>query len=222
MKDELYKGTSKGAEGFAARLLFKDAKDLGMNVAISWQDNDSSTSKAIKYIFPEAEIMLCRGHEGRSHLKQLRKLQTMKTFSSKVLENHRKHLRDIKDEKCKWCKCEKRHAKGCGCFTDTFIMNSRNLLSHIISTSDSEEEFARRVRTSITMQLINTCGKMTVVKIVAVTFTHLVCAVVENAPTKPNTTAKERNTKRGQSWSVPFTRWHTRQRLSTRLERLHH
>ena len=144
IKDELYKGTSKGAEGFAARLLFKDAKDLGMNVAINWQDDDSSTAKAIKEIFPEPEIILYRGHEGRSHLKQLRKLQTMKKFSSKVLKKHQEYLGDIKDEKC-WC--EKRHVKGCGCFTDTFITNSRNLLSHIISTSDSEEEFARRVRT---------------------------------------------------------------------------
>ena len=34
IKEELYQGTCKGAEGYAARLTFKKAKDEGMNIAI--------------------------------------------------------------------------------------------------------------------------------------------------------------------------------------------
>ena len=34
VKEEVYQGTSKGAEGYATRLTFKKAKDEGMNIAI--------------------------------------------------------------------------------------------------------------------------------------------------------------------------------------------
>ena len=36
-----------------------------MDVAIHWQDADSS----VREIFPKAEIMLCGGHAGRAHRK---------------------------------------------------------------------------------------------------------------------------------------------------------
>ena len=35
--EELYQGTSKGAEGYVARLTFKKAKEEGINIAIHWQ-----------------------------------------------------------------------------------------------------------------------------------------------------------------------------------------
>ena len=38
--EDLYKGTSKGAEGYAARITFQQAKELGMMVSINWQDDD--------------------------------------------------------------------------------------------------------------------------------------------------------------------------------------
>lgn len=34
LKEDLYEGTSKGAEGYAARLTFKKAKEEGINIAI--------------------------------------------------------------------------------------------------------------------------------------------------------------------------------------------
>ena len=74
IKEELYQGTSKGAEGYAARLTFKKAKDEGMNIAIQWQDADSSSSKAVTDHFPDAKVMICGGHAGRAHKKQLEKL----------------------------------------------------------------------------------------------------------------------------------------------------
>ena len=45
IKEELYQGTSKGAGGYAAHLTFKKAKDEGMNIAIQWQDANSSSLK---------------------------------------------------------------------------------------------------------------------------------------------------------------------------------
>ena len=52
----LYPGTSKSAEGYAARITFQRAKEEGMDVAIHWQDADSSSSKAVREIFPKAEL----------------------------------------------------------------------------------------------------------------------------------------------------------------------
>ena len=36
IREELYQGMSKGAEGYAMCLTFKIAKDEGMNIAIQW------------------------------------------------------------------------------------------------------------------------------------------------------------------------------------------
>ena len=41
IKEELYQGTSRGAEGYAALLNFNKAEE-GINIAIHWQDADSS------------------------------------------------------------------------------------------------------------------------------------------------------------------------------------
>ena len=71
VEGDLYPGTSKSAEGYAARITFQKAKEEGMNVAIHWQDADSSSSKALREVFPEAEIMICGGHAGRAHRKIL-------------------------------------------------------------------------------------------------------------------------------------------------------
>ena len=53
-----------------------------MNIAIQWQDADSSSAKAVTDHFPDAEIMICGGHAGRAHKKQLEKLQKMKSSLS--------------------------------------------------------------------------------------------------------------------------------------------
>ena len=61
IQDELYEGTAKAAEGYAARATFKRAKEEGLQIEVHWQDADSS-SNAVKEVFPEAEIMICGGH----------------------------------------------------------------------------------------------------------------------------------------------------------------
>ena len=35
---ELYQGTAKGAEGYAANITFQKAKEEGMHVEVQWQD----------------------------------------------------------------------------------------------------------------------------------------------------------------------------------------
>jgi len=39
---ELYQGTSKSAEGYAADVAFKQTKEEGMHIEVQWQDGDSS------------------------------------------------------------------------------------------------------------------------------------------------------------------------------------
>ena len=82
INEELYQGTSKGAEGYAARLTFKKAKEEGINIAIHWQDADSS-SNAMTEHFLDAEIMICGGHAGKAHKKQLVELAKNKSFTDK-------------------------------------------------------------------------------------------------------------------------------------------
>ena len=70
IQEELYEGTSKSAEGYGAPITFGKAKEEGMQITIHWQDADSSAN-AVAEVFPEAEIMTCAGHAGRTHLQQL-------------------------------------------------------------------------------------------------------------------------------------------------------
>ena len=57
-----------------------------MDVAIHWQDADSSSAKAVREIYPKAEIMLCGGHAGRAHRKILEKRQKDKTLPLKHVD----------------------------------------------------------------------------------------------------------------------------------------
>ncbi len=75
VQGELYQGTSKSDEGYAARVTFQRAKDEGMMVEIQWQDSDSSSSNAVKELFPKAQVMICGGHPGRAHKNNLKSLR---------------------------------------------------------------------------------------------------------------------------------------------------
>ena len=67
MKERLYQGNAKAAEGYAARLTFAEAKKQGMRVEINWQDADSSSSNV--------EFSRCHNNDPwwavRSQLKNL-------------------------------------------------------------------------------------------------------------------------------------------------------
>ena len=77
VEGELYKGTAKSAEGYAADEAFGMAKDDGMHVEVQWQDADSSSSASFRKHYPDktkSRIMLCAGHVGHCHTKALAKL----------------------------------------------------------------------------------------------------------------------------------------------------
>ena len=73
LEDNLYEGTSKAAEGYAADIIANRAKDEGMNIAVHWQDDDSSSGKCFLGAFPDCKIMLCGGHAARAHGNMLKK-----------------------------------------------------------------------------------------------------------------------------------------------------
>ena len=75
-----------------------------MDVAIHWQDADSST-KAVREIFPKAEIMLCGGHAGRAHRKILEKRQRDKLLPLKHVDKYKDDFPVICTEEYQSCKC---------------------------------------------------------------------------------------------------------------------
>ena len=53
VEGSLYPSTSKSAEGCAASITFQGAKEEGMEVAIHWQDADSSSAKSVREVYPD-------------------------------------------------------------------------------------------------------------------------------------------------------------------------
>ncbi|XP_020617975.1 uncharacterized protein LOC110055892 [Orbicella faveolata] len=63
-EEDLWKGTSKAAEGHLAQVLWAEAKEEGLKVEVNWQDADSSSAKGFRYSFSneqESRVMLCGG-----------------------------------------------------------------------------------------------------------------------------------------------------------------
>ena len=146
IREPLYLGTSKAAEGYAAKEVLLEAKRLGMNAEIMWQDGDSSSSNAVNYVYPEASIMICAGHSGRSHLKQLQTWAKRKSFSKELIQRYKDIVPEVEGEKAVTCHCPKKHSKNCGCLSDAFNKQSRNNYSLLLSNSQSAGELTRRLR----------------------------------------------------------------------------
>ena len=144
VEGELYKGTSKSMEGFAAREVMHQARGEGMKLAVHWQDSDSSSAKPVAECFPECKIMICGGHAGKNHLKALENYSKMKVPSIDFIRKHKDRFPLISSGVR--CHCPNRHSQGCGCITDAFIMRARNNFSYILTDSKSAEEFAKRLR----------------------------------------------------------------------------
>ena len=142
IQEELYQGTSKSAEGYGARLTLKKAKEEGLRIEVHWQDADSSSSKVVAEHFSDANVMICGGHAGRAHKKQLENLAKMKSFSGDYKSAHDKKFPQVHDVVCH---CT-RHKVGCGCLADAFIEKARNNFSFILSESQSSDEFSSRLR----------------------------------------------------------------------------
>ena len=140
----MYKGTSKSAEGYAARITFQKAKEEGMQVAVHWQDADSSSAKAGSEVFPDAEVMICGGHAGRTHRKILEKRHKMKKVSKKMLEKYKDYFPALGEARCK---CEGgNHSSSCGCLNPPFISKAHTNFTSILMEAQSQEEFVIRVK----------------------------------------------------------------------------
>ena len=59
-----------------------------MNIALHWQDDDSSSCKSFKVIFSNVKIMLCDGHAARAHQNMLKKLQNKRVFSESNINTY--------------------------------------------------------------------------------------------------------------------------------------
>ena len=117
---ELYQGTAKDAEGYAAGIAFAKAKEEGMHIEVQWQDGDSSSAKSFREHFPDEQnlkVMLCRGHVTRAHSKQLGEYAKQKAFSAAIQDIHKKKFPNVTSVKCH---CPKRHSKSCGCLSKAF------------------------------------------------------------------------------------------------------
>ena len=142
IEDELYQGTSKSAEGYAASVTFEKAKEEGMQVAIHWQDADSSSANAVREAFPDAEIMLCSGHAGRAHRKILEARAKQKVFSEALISKYKGTFPDVSSVTCK---CPRNHKSGCGCLSAEFIGKAHTNFTSLLMTCELSEEFVRRL-----------------------------------------------------------------------------
>ncbi len=92
------------------------AKKEGFSIEVHWQDADSSSSKCVRH-FPDALVMMCGGHAGRAHLKQLQNFAKSKTFTKIGIEV------DMDTVKCE-------HQTGCGYLSNTVCqINFSSILS---------------------------------------------------------------------------------------------
>ena len=142
IQEELYLGTSKSAEGFAARVTFTRAREEGMQVDVHWQDADSSSSNAVSEVFPDAMIMRCGGHAGRAHKKQLEVRAKQKSFTNAFMARYEKQYPEVRTLTCH---CRGNHKAGCGCLSVGFIGKAHTDFSSILMECQSQEEFARRI-----------------------------------------------------------------------------
>ena len=110
IQEELYLDTSKSAEGFAARVTFTRARGEGMRVDVHWQDADSSSSNAVSEVFPDAKIMICGGHSGRAHKKQLEVRAKQKSFTNAFMARYEKQYPEVRTLTCH---CRGNHKLSC-------------------------------------------------------------------------------------------------------------
>ena len=146
IEEELYRGTSKSSEGFAARVTFQKAKKEGMHVVVHWQDADSSSAKAVNDVFSDAKIMICGGHAGRAHRKILELRQKIKKAPQRILNRYKSSYPQLGKLTCKCMRVGKgNHSASCGCLTVSFISRAHTNFTSILMAAQSEEEFVKRL-----------------------------------------------------------------------------
>ena len=123
--------------------------------------------------------MICGGHAGRAHLKQLKALAEKKTFTNKFKDKFREKFPQVDAMRC-GCK---RHKVGCGCFSDMFFQRARINFSNILSSSETAKEFSERLQELVYH-----------VEDVHQWSMHSRCAAVETVKTKMSANAKAETT----------------------------
>ena len=145
-QDQLYCGTAKGAEGHAADIAFGEAKKEGMMIEVQWQDGDSSSAKAFRMHYPDADkskVMLCGGHVARAHTKHLGEVAKQKSFSEVTQDMLKKKFPAVTSVKCH---CPKRHRKNCGCISKSFLRGARTNFFYCLLQAETDPEiFAARL-----------------------------------------------------------------------------
>ncbi len=143
VEEDLFEGTAKSAEGYAAEKVFNKAKEEGLFIEVNWQDADSSSGKAFEECFPppQSKNMLCGGHVNRAHTKCLSEFQKQKQVSATFKAEHRKDFPAIDTAVCS-CAKKGRHHKNCGCMNDSFLKQSRiNFFCALLEAEKSPERF---------------------------------------------------------------------------------
>ena len=109
-----------------------------MEVAVHWQDADSSSAKSVREVYPDAQIMICGGHAGRAHRKILEKYQKDKHLTQAQIEKYKETFPNVCNEEFQKCKCKK-HSSGCGCLSDTFIAKAHTNFTSILIETQSQK-----------------------------------------------------------------------------------
>ena len=144
---ELFKGTSKSAEGHAASIAFGKAKEEGMHIEVQWQDGDSSSASSFREHYPDesrSKVMLCGGHSSRAHTKQLEELAKQKAFTATIQDEYRENFPEVDSVKCH---CPRRHHKNCGCMSKAFIKGARTNYFYCLEQAGTDpQKLASRLR----------------------------------------------------------------------------
>ena len=108
IKEELYKGTSKSAEGYGPMELFQKA-----NCKLPYTGRMPTPLQVAvpSSFFPRAKIMICGGHAGKSHLKQLQCRAQQRKFSSALQKKYGKIYPNVRSVDCHCKEINKKKAE---------------------------------------------------------------------------------------------------------------
>ena len=105
-----------------------------MEVAVHWQDANSSSAKSVREVYPDAQIMICGGHAGQAHRKLVEKRQKDKDLTQ---AQYKDTFPNVCNKEYQKCKCKK-HSSGCGCLSDTFIAKAHTKFTSILIEAQSQ------------------------------------------------------------------------------------
>ena len=164
-----------------------------MHVAVHWQDEDSSSAKAVRKVFPNAKVMICGGHAGRAHRKILELRQKIKKDPQQMLGRYKSSYPQLGKLTCKCMHVGKgNHSASCGCLTVSFISRAHTNFTSILMTAQSKEEFVKRLEALPKHAVMCMSGREE-----GVNSTHFGSAHVKNVAIQERYNVKEKHTKPG-------------------------